>query len=198
MMCPQITGHPLFQVESQGCRRGRSIPTLDLPQRKLYTSKRMGNFMKFGLSSEIEEIRFDLIAWKMRDSQECTLSDEEVEIAIGEYKRFLELKIDNPDLNFAPTYLMDEVWHFHILDTKRYSMNCHNMFGKFLHHAPSYGPYDEPTKEKGLLLSFERMKSLYRKRYGHDPITRIGSCSSACSGVDDFGRNPRCGSCADD
>lgn len=140
--------------------------------------------MALSISNEIEHIRFDLIGWKMRESKTCSFSDEEVELAIEEYKRFLILKIDNPNVNFAPTDLMDEVWHFHILDTKRYSTNCHNMFGKFLHHAPSYGPYEQPSKEKELSNSFERMSTLYRERYGHDPITRIGSCSSACSGVD--------------
>ena len=149
--------------------------------------------MALSIRNEIEHIRFDLIGWKMRDSKNCSFSDDEVELAIGEYKRFLSLKIVHPNVNFAPTDLMDEVWHFHILDTKRYSTDCQRMFGKLLHHAPSYGPYESPDREEALSNSFERMVALYREQYGHDPITRMGSCSSACSGVDDFGPDPSCG-----
>jgi len=142
---------------------------------------------------EVAKVGFELIGWKMRDSKMCTFSDEEVELAIREYKRFLELKIANPGINLAPTDLMDEAWHFHILDTKRYAVDCQRMFNQFLHHVPSYGPYESPNRENALLKSYERMMALYREQYGQDPFRRMGSCSSACSGVDDFGPDPSCG-----
>jgi len=142
----------------------------------------------------IEQIRFDLIRWKMENSPgNCAISSEESELAIEEYKRFLTLKQDNPEVSMAPTNLMDEVWHFHILDTKRYAADCERLFGRLFHHSPSYGPHESTERQASLAESFERMSSLYLERYGHDPITRMGSCSSACSGVDNFGPDPSCG-----
>ena len=66
----------------------------------------------------IDQIQFDLIRWKMADSDHCSLSIDEINLAIEEYKRFLSLKVENPSAKLSPTKLMDEVWHFHILDTK--------------------------------------------------------------------------------
>jgi hypothetical protein len=131
----------------------------------------------------IENIEFEKISWKMNESGNCSLTADEIELAIEEYKRFLTLKSQNPIVRLAPTELMDEVWHFHILDTARYAADCHAIFGQFLHHSPSYGPFESEEKQSSLQESFERMVGLYCERFGHDPITRMGSCSSACSGV---------------
>lgn len=43
-----------------------------------------------------------------------------------------------------PTVDVDEMWHTHILDTKKYAADCQRMFGGFLHHIPSYAA-DECT-----------------------------------------------------
>ena len=136
----------------------------------------------------IDKIEFELISWKMSDSTHCSLSDEDIALAIDEYKRFLTLKIENPSYNLAPTSLMDEVWHFHILDTNRYATDCERLFGRFLHHRPSYGPFDSSEEQPNLSDSFDCMMDLYRGKFGHDPISISASCNtdsdgSACSGL---------------
>jgi len=141
------------------------------------------------LISKVEGIEFESIKWKMLNSDNCRLSEEEVDVAIHEYKRFLELRIKYPSISFAPTSLMDEVWHFHIIDTRKYRKDCEILFGKFLHHSPSYGPYDSKEKKDSLLQSSMNLKKLYVGEFNQSPIGLSLSCSgcsgdgSACTGV---------------
>ena len=39
----------------------------------------------------------------------------------------------------------DEVWHYHILDTRKYAADCQDVFGRFLNHIPSYDPDSDAT-----------------------------------------------------
>jgi len=145
------------------------------------------------LESRINEDSIDLIRWKMNNDPDSGLNKEEVEMSIEEYRRFLILKMENPRVPLAPTDIMDRAWHMHILDTRRYAEDCELMFGRFLHHRPSYNGYDLEVISESLTRAFSTMKSLYSIRFGHDPIAQMGGCSSACSGVDDFGDSPACG-----
>ena len=61
--------------------------------------------------SRINQESLDLIRSKMLNSPELGLGAGEVEMAIGEYRRFLILKMENPDVSMAPTGLMDKAWH---------------------------------------------------------------------------------------
>lgn len=38
-----------------------------------------------------------------------------------------------------PTKDVDQVWHVHITDTRRYAQDCADYFGFFLHHVPEDG-----------------------------------------------------------
>ena len=136
-----------------------------------------------------DSVEFELIHWKIRNATEFKqLSDNEVDIAISEYKRFLSLRVENPKIDLAPTKLMDIVWHYHIIDTRRYATDCQRLFGSFLHHKPSYGPNDSAETEVEMKDSFDRKKNLYQKKNGTDPISISASCGtdsdgSACGGV---------------
>jgi hypothetical protein len=35
------------------------------------------------------------------------------------------------------------VWHAHILDTKKYMVDCQAIFGRFIHHVPNYGVHSK-------------------------------------------------------
>jgi hypothetical protein len=148
--------------------------------------------MVISICNEIEHIRFDLIGWKMRDSNNCSFSDDEVEFAIGEYKRFITLKVENPSARLSPTKMMDEAWHYHILDTKRYAKDCQVLYGDFVHHSPSYGPLDSEEKQTVLEESFKRMYELYKQRFDSNPISCRASCGHCNSG------GTGCESCGDD
>ncbi len=136
----------------------------------------------------INDESLNLIRWKMENSPTVGLNEEEVELAIEEYRRFLILKMENPGVNLAPTDLMDKAWHMHILDTRRYSEDCEVMFGGFLHHRPSYNVDGSNETEETLKGAFEIMTSLYSERFGHDPLDASAGCNtdddgSACTGV---------------
>ena len=138
--------------------------------------------------SRINEESLDLIKCKMNDTPELGLEGEEVEIAVEEYRRFLVLKMENPSVKMVPTGLMDKAWHTHILDTRRYAEDCEAMFGRFLHHHPSYKGAESGQREDVLTRASEVMSSLYSERYGHDPLGEDGGCNtdddgSACTGV---------------
>lgn len=52
------------------------------------------------------------------------------------YKRFLQERFLNPKKCIVPVYEVDIFWHQHIINTEKYSKDCQNVFGKYLHHAP--------------------------------------------------------------
>ena len=134
-------------------------------------------------SQTVEDIDFERIKWKMENSPEnCSLSFDTIDLAIVEYKRFLTLRMENPGVKISPTKLMDEVWHFHILDTNKYRDDCQNLFGRFIDHHPSYGPFESVEVQESLAASFESMKALYQERFGSDPVTCQASCASCNSG----------------
>lgn len=60
----------------------------------------------------------------------------EVEI---EYRRFLLLLKQFPDEQVVPRFDVDIFWHYHILDTMKYAIDCEQIFGYFLHHYPYSG-----------------------------------------------------------
>lgn len=91
------------------------------------------------------------------------LSEIDIKDLIIEYKKFLLLfsLYGNTDRVLAPGYLVDEVWHEHILHSKQYYDDCMNVFnGTILHHYPS-------MKEEGESLS--DTYELYEKTFSQKP-----------------------------
>ena len=56
-----------------------------------------------------------------------------------EYRRFLYLMKTFPQEQTAPLMDVDTFWHYHILDTMKYAVDCQAVFGYFLHHFPYIG-----------------------------------------------------------
>ena len=55
-----------------------------------------------------------------------------------EYKQFLYLVATNPNKSVVPwTQELDDFWHQHILDTKKYHDDCYEIFGRIIHHDPN-------------------------------------------------------------
>ena len=70
-------------------------------------------------AAEIQAV-FDRVVQLAKSSLD--LSDEDAKARTTEYMRFMRLKArhDKPDKpsKLAPSALVDEIWHAHILDTK--------------------------------------------------------------------------------
>jgi len=116
----------------------------------------------------IQNLDFTKLKFKLSQSKESKLSIEVCDFAEIEYKKFLTLKLLNPDTALVPNQLVDEFWHAHVLDTKRYHEDCQKVFGHYLHHYPYFGIFgDEDYSE--LENAFTKTKQLYEVWFGAYP-----------------------------
>lgn len=69
-----------------------------------------------------------------------------------------------------------KAWHYHILDTHSYAVDCNTIFGSFLHHNPHYGRGDE-KEEHG--ENFIITNELYRREFGEDCLA-LGEVGIEC------------------
>jgi hypothetical protein len=96
-----------------------------------------------------------------------------------EYRRFLCLMKMYPDEPIAPLVDVDTFWHYHILDTMKYAVDCEQAFGYFVHHYPYVG-LRGGDDERVRIDSGERMQSLYEATFGEAyPVT---DASAYCAG----------------
>lgn len=102
---------------------------------------------------------------------------EDVSLMNDYYKKWLALHAAYPDLAIAPSVKLDEYWHMHILDTKKYMEDCQLVFGKYLHHYPYFGlEGDKENLDKG----FELTRKLFMHHFGHDLVGPAHPCAG-CS-----------------
>lgn len=141
---------------------------------------------KFAIS-KLKDLDLEPIQFKMMDSEEGEgWSLEKVQKIAIEYKRFLMLKILYPDNTISPTRDIDKMWHYHILDTSKYMVDCNEMFGVYLHHFPYFGMRGESDKAD-LEKCFAQTKELYRTHFGEDmgiegDEVATSTCSTYCGG----------------
>jgi hypothetical protein len=64
---------------------------------------------------------------------------ETVARAEAGYRQFLKLAAQYPGTAIVPNEEVDQFWHAHILDTRRYADDCERIFGFVLHHNPYVG-----------------------------------------------------------
>ena len=57
--------------------------------------------------------------------------------SIREYKRFMAIATGFGEA--SPAKVVDEIWHSHITDIRRYPGDCQKCFGEFMHHYPYFG-----------------------------------------------------------
>jgi hypothetical protein len=82
----------------------------------------------------------DLSLVKQKAAGRHRWRDEQANAAEADYRRFLYLMATNPTQPIVPwTQDLDNLWHEHILDTKRYAEDCQRIFGRFIHHDPHIG-----------------------------------------------------------
>jgi hypothetical protein len=63
-------------------------------------------------------------------------------LAERRYRRFLYLLSANLGLRGVPTPEIDEFWHQHILNTRKYWQDCKKLRGSYIHHLPASGEED--------------------------------------------------------
>lgn len=102
---------------------------------------------------------YPLPRWTLEDATRCC----------NYYKNFLILHVKYPKIAFVPTRYIDEFWHNHILYTQRYTNDCNNIFGHYLHHYPAEENADEILKLKN---AFEITQQLYLKEF-NEPLVLL-------------------------
>jgi len=95
------------------------------------------------------------------DFSNATVAEE----AIAEYQRMLVLVQKIPNQPVVPSRLVDLVWHSHILDTQQYARDTLRMFGKYMHHSPSFGGKEEKQE---LVEQQKKMFASYKREFGEE------------------------------
>lgn len=91
----------------------------------------------------------------------------EVDVAIQYYKNFLYL--NKKYIHIAPVIVpsieVDEIWHHHILDTRKYIADTHNIFGYYFHHYPYFGMRSD-NDHNNLLDCYEATQQIHELEFG--------------------------------
>lgn len=106
---------------------------------KLLPAEAFASFMQKARQLDLSPIAYQL----MYNDQGPQWSKEETIKAIAHYLGFLYLADQYPRLTLVPSYDIDQVWHYHILDTSKYIDDCMVLFGYIIHHFPYLGLRDE-------------------------------------------------------
>lgn len=129
--------------------------------------------------SPIDELDLEPIKVKlMHEESGEGWSLEHADAVEKEYRRFLHLMKKYPQEPAAPLMDVDTFWHYHILDTMKYAVDCEAVFGHFLHHFPYIGLRGEEDEEAHHAMG-ERMKELYEETFGEDYIRASTTAWSA-------------------
>ena len=81
------------------------------------------------------------------------------------YRRFLVLNLLYPAETLAVNRIVDEYWHYHILDTRKYAADCDQLFGKLLDHFPYFGIEDEDDRQ-AKLQAFAVTQDIWQSVFG--------------------------------
>jgi hypothetical protein len=128
----------------------------------------MKNLAKGEIPPSIKAIDLTIIKKKLlHPSTNEDWTAEEFDKAEIEYKKFLTLHYLHPNANLVPTGAIDEIWHNHILNTRKYAEDCENAFGHFLHHFPSFGLNGKEDEEK-LEEFYTKTASLFNQHFEGD------------------------------
>lgn len=97
------------------------------------------------------------------------------------YKRFLTLIALHPSRALVPNDDVDEFWHAHILDTRKYAADMQQCLGYFLHHFPYFGLRSDEDRSE-MNRAFAETVQLYEDKFGIGEPRYISSASQI-SGV---------------
>jgi hypothetical protein len=108
-----------------------------------------------------------------------SLNGEPIDLVAAEqsYRRFLTLRKMYPERTLVPSALIDLVWHYHILDTRKYMADCQRVFGAYLHHDPYFGLGDDEdwnANQRGWAETCQ----LWQETFGEIIIGHPHRCSS--------------------
>jgi hypothetical protein len=133
------------------------------------------NFLVFAKALDLVPVKFKLV-------KEKGWTFDRANNVEPQYKAFLFLIGGKDGYYLVPTHDIDEMWHAHILDTRKYMADCAKHFGAYVHHYPYLGLKDEDdaTRAKGIFDDTCSIiaKTLDVKIGGYE----LANCGGGCSG----------------
>jgi hypothetical protein len=93
-----------------------------------------------------------------------------------QYRQFLKLSALKVGI-IVPNKFIDDFWHNHILDTRKYAEDCEIVFGYFLHHFPYLGMRGEDDR-RNLASAFNQTLGTVRQIFGDQADWSIGTLDS--------------------
>lgn len=129
----------------------------------------------------IDELNLEPIKYKLIKEHGWTL--DRCDRVEKHYKGFLKLIVMRPSDVCVPSLDIDEMWHTHILDTRKYITDCHEIFGSYMHHYPYLGLKDEKDAQQ-LKDEFAKTRANYVSLLGFDIFaeTDQADCGGGCGG----------------
>ena len=113
----------------------------------------------------IDAINFSMVIDKIVKTKRWKRKDVLKICELYKHFLFLKKKYDQNDEKLSPSLEIDEFWHNHIMDTKKYRNDCDQIFGFYLDHYPYIG-MDGKTTQADAARSFERTQELHHKEFG--------------------------------
>ena len=128
--------------------------------------------------TKVEGIDLSPISYKLNHEASDHWDAEKIANAEKSYRYFLALHLlHGKDTTIVPNEIIDEYWHRHILDTRKYTVDCEQLFGEFLHHDPYFGiGSDEAVRLNR--EAFEKTKELWYVAFGEPLLGEANPCSS--------------------
>ncbi len=93
-----------------------------------------------------ENLDLTPIKYKLMQDKNWTL--ERANDVEPQYKAFLFLLGSSVGAEYVPTFDIDEMWHTHILDTRKYMTDCALYVGAYIHHYPYLGMRDPDDRSR--------------------------------------------------
>lgn len=92
-------------------------------------------------------------------------TDEVLAETEASYRRLLALNALHPSETIVVNKILDDYWHQHILDTRKYAADCQQVFGYFLHHDPYFGLNGEEDRQRNR-EGFAATQQLWEETFG--------------------------------
>jgi hypothetical protein len=121
------------------------------------------------VQSRIDKLDLEPIKFKLAKASNFT--NDEIALTEKWYRRFLFLAWKYPDRAIVIPEPVDEMWHHHILDTRKYADDCNSAFGEFLHHFPYFG-LRGADDARALRQAFEETNEIMQGQYGENARIR--------------------------
>ena len=116
--------------------------TLSLPETDIFQIRERGLAEEIGKIDRLAKLNSEDLLFVVRFTHKKmarrgetpTLSEEEAVEALRQYYALPIL--ESPRQRFAISSIVDEYWHWHVLDTRGWRDFCQRVYGRMMHHVP--------------------------------------------------------------